>query len=76
MAIEAFFVPNVSLMGEGCLASLPERVKMLNGKKPLLVADKGMTDLGYTARVTELLKTADIDCAVYDGCRGLPQGKL
>ena len=67
MTIEAFFVPNVSLMGEGCLASLPERVKMLNGKKPLLVADKGMTDLGYTARVTELLKTADIDCAVYDG---------
>ncbi len=67
MTVEAFFVPNVSLMGEGCLASLPERVKMLNGKKPLLVADKGMTDLGYTARVTELLKTADIDCAVYDG---------
>jgi len=67
MAIEAFFVPNVSLMGQGCLAALPERVKMLNGKKPLLVADKGMTDLGYTARVTELLKTADIDCAVYDG---------
>lgn len=67
MTIEAFFVPNVSLMGKGCLASLPERVKMLNGKKPLLVSDKGMTDLGYTARVTELLKSAGIDCAVYDG---------
>ncbi|MCX2832166.1 iron-containing alcohol dehydrogenase [Microbulbifer thermotolerans] len=67
MTIDAFFVPNVSLMGEGCLASLPERVKMLKGKKPLLVSDKGMTDLGYTARVTELLKSEGIDCAVYDG---------
>ncbi|SFC39862.1 alcohol dehydrogenase [Microbulbifer thermotolerans] len=67
MTIDAFFVPNVSLMGEGCLASLPERVKMLKGKKPLLVSDRGMTDLGYTARVTELLKSEGIDCAVYDG---------
>lgn len=67
MTTAAFFVPNVSLMGQGCLATLPERVKMLNGTKPLLVADKGMTDLGYTARVTDLLKTAGIDCAVYDG---------
>lgn len=67
MAIEAFFVPNVSLMGEGCLTSLAERVQMLNGKKPLLVADGGMTQLGYTARVVKLLEEADIPCAVYDG---------
>ncbi|MBA4502406.1 iron-containing alcohol dehydrogenase [Marinobacterium marinum] len=67
MAIEAFFVPNVSLMGAGCLSSLAERVQMLNGKKPLLVADGGMTQLGYTARIVKLLEEADIPCAVYDG---------
>jgi len=67
MTTEAFFVPNVSLMGKGCLSELPERVKILNGKKPLLVADKGMTDLGYTARVTDLLQSAGIESAVYDG---------
>lgn len=67
MAIEAFFVPTVSLMGEGSLAALNERVKMLGCKKPLLVADAGMTKLGYTARITELLKEAGIASAVYDG---------
>jgi len=67
MATEAFFVPNVSLMGAGCLSTLAERVGMLGGKKPLLVADGGMTQLGYTARVVSMLEEADIACAVYDG---------
>ncbi|MDO6562135.1 iron-containing alcohol dehydrogenase [Amphritea sp. 1_MG-2023] len=66
MSIHEFFVPNVSLMGEGCFGKLPERVKMLGGKKPLIVADKGMTGLGYTARLTELLQSADIASVVYD----------
>ena len=67
MAIQEFFVPNVSLMGEGAVQSLPARIQMLGGKKPLLVADKGMTQLGYTQKISDLLKENDIDCAVYDG---------
>lgn len=66
MSIHEFFVPNVSLMGDGCFTKLPERVKMLGGKKPLVVADKGMTSLGYTARLTELLHSEDIASVVYD----------
>lgn len=66
MTTQAFFVPNVSLMGPGCFNSLPERVKMLGGSKPLVVADKGMTSLGYTARLTELLGSQGIASVVYD----------
>ncbi len=66
MTTQAFFVPNVSLMGPGCFNSLPERVKMLGGNKPLVVADKGMTSLGYTARLTELLGSQGIESVVYD----------
>ncbi len=66
MTTQAFFVPNVSLMGPGCFNSLPERVKMLGGSKPLVVADKGMTSLGYTARLTELLGSQGIESVVYD----------
>ncbi|WP_299199706.1 iron-containing alcohol dehydrogenase [uncultured Amphritea sp.] len=66
MTTQAFFVPNVSLMGPGCFNSLPERVTMLGGSKPLVVADKGMTSLGYTARLTELLGSQAIESVVYD----------
>ncbi|WP_428035408.1 iron-containing alcohol dehydrogenase [Amphritea sp.] len=66
MTTQAFFVPNVSLMGPGCFNSLPERVKMLGGSKPLVVADKGMTSLGYTARLTELLGSQGVESVVYD----------
>lgn len=66
MAIHEFFVPNVSLMGEGCFSKLPERINMLGGKKPLVVADQGMTALGYTARLTDLLKSEGIASVVYD----------
>ncbi|SEQ42647.1 alcohol dehydrogenase [Amphritea atlantica] len=66
MTTQAFFVPNVSLMGAGCFNTLPERVKMLGGSKPLVVADKGMTSLGYTARLTELLGSEGIPSVVYD----------
>lgn len=67
MATQEFFVPNVSLMGAGCFQDLPNRVNALGGKKPLVVADKGMTALGYTARLTELLGSAGIESVVYDG---------
>lgn len=66
MTIQAFFVPNVSLMGAGSLQALPERVEMLGGKNPLIVSDKGMTSLGYTARLTELLGNSGITSVVYD----------
>jgi len=67
MATQEFFVPNVALMGPGCFASLPERVRMLGASKPLVVSDKGMTALGYTSRLTELLGEAGIPSVVYDG---------
>lgn len=67
MATQEFFVPNVALMGAGCFKSLPERVRMLGASKPLVVSDKGMTALGYTARLTELLGDAGISSVVYDG---------
>ncbi len=64
--IQAFFVPTVSLMGAGALKTLPERIQMLGGKKPLVVTDKGMTALGYTAKLTELLGQAGIASVVFD----------
>ena len=63
----SFFMPTVSLFGANVLAELPARVTALGGVKPLLVTDKGMTELGYAKQVTDLLDAAGIEYAVFDG---------
>lgn len=62
----SFFMPVVSLFGANVLSELADRVKSLGGKKPLLVTDKGMTQLGYSKQVTDLLDQAGIAYAVFD----------
>ena len=62
----SFFMPVVSLFGANVLSELPARVTSLGGGKPLIVTDKGMTQLGYTKQVTDLLDSAGIQYAVFD----------
>lgn len=61
-----FFMPVVSLFGANVLAELAEQVASLGGAKPLVVTDQGMTQLGYTKQVTDLLDQAGIAYAVFD----------
>lgn len=61
-----FFMPVVSLFGANVLAELAEQVTSLGGAKPLVVTDQGMTQLGYTKQVTDLLDQAGIAYAVFD----------
>ena len=61
-----FFMPVVSLFGANVLAELAEQVTSLGGAKPLVVTDQGMTQLGYTKQVTDLLDQAEIAYAVFD----------
>jgi alcohol dehydrogenase len=53
-----FFIPCVTLMGVGCHKELGTRVQSLGGKKPLIVTDKGMTELGMTRQIADLVKDA------------------
>lgn len=62
----SFFMPVVSLFGANVLSELPARVTSLGGGKPLVVTDKGMTQLGYTKQVTDLLDSAGIQYEVFD----------
>ena len=38
--ITSFFIPNVTLVGEGCSKEIPARLKSINGAKPLVVTDQ------------------------------------
>lgn len=62
----SFFMPVVSLFGANVVSELPARVTSLGGIKPLVVTDKGMTELGYTKQITDLLEQADIAYQVFD----------
>lgn len=66
MAVQEFFIPNVSLLGEGAFETVPTRINMLGGKKPLIVTDKGMTQLGVTAKLIDLLEGSSIASVVFD----------
>ncbi|HEV8078851.1 MAG TPA: iron-containing alcohol dehydrogenase [Marinobacter sp.] len=62
----SFFMPSVSLFGANVVSELAARVTSLGGKKPLIVTDKGMTELGYTKQITNLLGQANIAYTVFD----------
>ncbi len=62
-----FFIPCVTLMGIGCHKELGSRIKSLGGRKPLLVTDDGMTKVGMTARIADLIrKDIGVDVVVFD----------
>lgn len=61
-----FFMPSVTLIGIGAHKEIPARIKSLGGKKPLIVTDKGITACGLTKQISDLLKSAKMDFAVYD----------
>ncbi|MDY7218776.1 iron-containing alcohol dehydrogenase [Denitrificimonas sp. JX-1] len=62
----SFFMPGVSLFGANVLSELADRVTALGGVKPLIVTDQGMTQMGYTKQITDLLEAASIKYAVFD----------
>jgi len=55
-AVFGFYIPTVTLMGIGSHKQLGEQIKILGGKKPFLVADKGITEAGLTSQIVDLIK--------------------
>ncbi|SHO42698.1 iron-containing alcohol dehydrogenase [Desulfopila aestuarii] len=64
--VYGFFIPSVTLIGIGAAKEIPNKIKALGGKKPLIVTDKGITGCGITKQITELLDAAKMKYEVYD----------
>lgn len=73
--ITSFFIPTVTLVGEHSSGQIPERLRIIGGKKPLLVTDKGIAAVGILKQVTDILDAAKMDYAVYDGTVPNPTDK-
>ncbi len=64
--IESFFTPSVSLIGVGATNAIPERLQILNARKPLIVTDQGIVEIGLLKYLTDILDRTNIDYIVFD----------
>lgn len=70
--MKQFNFPTVLLYGEGALKESANRIKNLGFKKPLLVTDKTLVELGIVKQVKDVLTSVGISVAVYDGTHPNP----
>ncbi|MEK7729383.1 MAG: iron-containing alcohol dehydrogenase, partial [candidate division KSB1 bacterium] len=70
--ITTFSFPTKIIFGAGALDSLSAAVLEINGKRPLLVTDKGVVASGIIAQVTARLQPAQIGYAIFDDVASNP----
>ena len=63
--VYGFFMPRVTLIGYGAAKEIPDRIKALGSKKPLVVTDQGIVKSGILETVEGYLKAKKMDYAVY-----------
>ena len=67
-----FFMPNVSLMGPGCVKKISEEITSRGLKKALIVCGKRSSKSEEFKGVTDLLKEHNIEYVVYAGSQPNP----
>ena len=73
--VTSFFIPNVTLVGQHCSKEIPNRLKALGGKHPLVVTDKGIVACGILKQITDILDEAKVAYTVFDGAVPNPTDK-
>ena len=64
--IRSFVIPTVMKHGLGAIKSLPDEIKDLGLKRPLIVTDPGLVQAGILEQATAPLKAARVDYVVFD----------
>lgn len=70
--VNRFILNEVSYFGPGARKELPEVVKRLNGKKALIVTDKGIIQFGVAEKVTKVLDDASIPYEIFSEVKPNP----
>jgi choline dehydrogenase len=74
--LRSFEVPTVVKHAPGALECLPDQVKALGVKRPMLVTDQGLVKAGLVERVTDTLQAGAVDYVLFDGVVANPPIKL
>lgn len=68
-----FVLPTRIIYGAGCIQQLPDEIKKMKHKRPLIVTDKGLIEAGIVKRITDILEEAKIEYVIYDGIQPNPR---
>lgn len=68
-----FVLPTRIVYGAGCIQQLPDEIKQMGHKKPLIVTDKGLIEAGVVKRITDILEEAKIEYEIFDGIQPNPR---
>lgn len=64
--VYGFFIPSVTLIGIGASKEIPNKIRDLGGKKPLIVTDQGIVKAGILKMITDHMDKAGMKYSVYD----------
>lgn len=70
-----FFMPNISLMGEGALEDAGNEIKKLGFKKALVVTDKVLVEVKLVDVLLKVLNNVDVAYKIFDGTHPNPTKK-
>lgn len=62
-----FCLPTQIKFGEGVVAEIGEEIKARGLKKPMLVTDKGIIQVGIADKIKGYIEEAGFECLLYDG---------
>ena len=69
----SFELPTKIIYGANCLDNLCIELKENEGKKPIIITDKGVEKAGILKKITDLLDKDDFPYVVYDGVEANPK---
>lgn len=69
----SFTLPTKIVYGPGCIGSLIDELTLNNGKRPIIVTDKGVRNAGILDKITFLLEQNKTEYIVYDGVEPNPK---
>ncbi len=67
-----FYIPTVSLMGVGSVKEAGPQVKLLGGKKALIVTDKGLSGMGMADKIKGMIEESGVQAVIFDGAEPNP----
>ncbi|MEG6616843.1 iron-containing alcohol dehydrogenase [Peptococcaceae bacterium 1198_IL3148] len=72
MAVSAYFIPTVNLMGAGCVNEVGDRLKSLGATKALIVTDAGIVKMGMADKIKGIIEGAGVQAVVFGGAEPNP----
>jgi len=72
MSTSEYFMPTINLFGQGCVNEVGNRIKMLSGKRVLIVTDEFLGKVGMADNVKKIIEDAGLEAVIFDGAQPNP----